>query len=287
MTVRVILDCDNTMGKPYREVDDGLTLLFLLGRPDVEILGITTTFGNGNIEEVHGLTAQLLEKVGRPDIPLFRGSGSRGQAPTEAAHFLAETCARYPGEVHLLAIGPLGNLHAASQVAPNFFGNVKQICCMGGYLRPLRLGWRKVPELNLSADPEAAHAVLNSGCAITLMNAHTCMQAAFGWGDLLRVRHWGRDTRRALRQWLVGHALACGLGHFYLWDLLPAVYIVHPDLFDDNPVHVASTVADLETGAIVLGNSDQGGLINMPQHILDVSRFRDVLFTAWRRVSVA
>ena len=47
MTERVIFDCDNTMGQPYREVDDGLTLLYLLGRSDVELLGITTTFGNG------------------------------------------------------------------------------------------------------------------------------------------------------------------------------------------------------------------------------------------------
>lgn len=287
MKVRVILDCDNTMGKPYREVDDGLTLLFLLGRPDVEVLGITTTFGNGPIDEVYDLSRQLLQALGRTDIPLFKGAGSRGQAPTEAAHFLAETCARYPGEVHLLAIGPLGNLHAASQIDPNFFSHVKQICCMGGYLKPLRLGWRKVPELNLSADPEAALAVFQSGCAVTLMNAHTCLQAAFGWSDLLRVRHWGPSTRRVLRQWLLGHAVACGLGHFYLWDLLPAVYIVHPDLFDENPVHVASTVADLETGSIVLGNAGEGSLINMPRRILDVGRFRDVLFTAWRRVSVA
>lgn len=286
MAMRVILDCDNTMGKPYREVDDGLTLLYLLGQPDAEILGITTTFGNGTIDEVHESTARLLRNLGRTDIPLFKGAGARGQAPTEAAHFLAETCARYPGEVHLLAIGPLGNLHAASKISPEFFRNVKQICCMGGYLRPLRLGWRRVPELNLSADPEAAYAVLNSGCAVTLMNAHTCMQAAFGWGDLAKVRHWGPDTRRVLRQWLTGHLLACGLGHFYLWDLLPAVYMMAPELFDANPVHVVSTAADLETGTIVVGAGGEGRLINMPQRILDVGRFREGLFAAWHRVRV-
>jgi len=286
MTERVVVDCDNTLGKPYREVDDGLTLLYLLGRPDIQILGITTTFGNGSIDDVYELTAQFLRKVGRSDIPLLKGAGARGQAPTDAAHFLAETAARYPGEVSVLAIGPLGNLRAASEIDPDFFRNLKQIACMGGYLRPLRLGWKKVDELNLSSDPEAAFAVLNAPCPVTLMNAHTCLQASFGWGDLAKVRHWGQSTRGFLRRWLLGHLLACGLAKFYLWDLLPAVYISHPDLFDTNPVWVRSTVADLEKGSIVLGDAGQGAAVNMPERILDVARFREILFSSWKKVYI-
>ena len=49
---RVIYDCDNTMGKPLSEIDDGLTLLYLLGREDLELVGVTTTFGNGALEDV-------------------------------------------------------------------------------------------------------------------------------------------------------------------------------------------------------------------------------------------
>ena len=49
MSQRVILDCDNTMGQPYKEVDDGLTLLYLLGRPDIDLLGITTVIAIKNV----------------------------------------------------------------------------------------------------------------------------------------------------------------------------------------------------------------------------------------------
>ena len=290
MPERIIYDCDNTMGQPFKEIDDGLTLLYLLGRPDVELLGVTTTFGNGDIDEVYPQTERLLHEVGRADIPVFRGEGERGQPPTAAARFLAETAAAHPGEITLLATGPLGNLRAAAELDSAFFDNLKQIVCMGGYLRPLRIGWRNLPELNLSADPEAAFAVLHAplrqtqgiACPVTLMNAHVCLQASFGWCDLKQIRHWGHDTRRVVRNWLLTFGLYCGVSVFYLWDLLPAVYVSHPELFDENQVRVCSTVTDLETGTLVIAGEGAGARINMPSRILDPERFKAILFEAWR-----
>lgn len=43
---KVIFDCDNTMGLPGRDVDDGLSLFYLLGSPEIELLGVCSTFGN-------------------------------------------------------------------------------------------------------------------------------------------------------------------------------------------------------------------------------------------------
>ena len=281
--MRVLYDCDNTLGLPKREIDDGLTLLYLLGRPDIELIGVTTTFGNGPLDEVYPQTVRLLLDLGCGDIPVFRGAGARGQAPTEAAHFLAETVAAAPGEITLLATGPLGNLHAAATLDPGFFRNLKQIACMGGYLHPLRIGWRNLPELNLSADPEAAHSVLNAPCPVTLMNAHVCLQAPFGLRALRRARFWPRELRRVVRRWLLTFGLYCGVPEFYLWDLLPAIYLSYPELFDENPVAITSTVTDLETGALVLGSDGNGASVNLPGHILDRARFMAILFEAWQR----
>ncbi|MCP4543430.1 MAG: nucleoside hydrolase [Chloroflexi bacterium] len=283
MTEQIIFDCDNTMGLPRKEIDDGLTLLYLLGRPDVELVGITTTFGNGTIDEVHPATEQLLRDIGRANIPLHQGEGERGQLPTDAARFLAETAASRPGEITLLATGPLGNLRAAAELDSAFFSNLKQIACMGGYLHPLHIGWRNLAELNLSADPEGSFAVLNAACPVTLMNAHICLQAPFGWRDLRRARFWSRDMRRVARNWLLAFGIYCGVPVFYLWDLLPAVYLSHPELFDENPVWACSTVADLETGTLVAGSKEEGARINMPSRILDPKRFKAILFEAWRQ----
>lgn len=280
----LLFDCDNTFGLPLKEIDDGLTLLYLLGRADVDLLGITTVFGNGTLEEVLDATRQQLQGLGRTDLPVLAGAGTRGAAPTEAARFLAETAAARPGEITLLATGPLSNLHAAAQLDSGFFGNLKAIACMGGYRHDLRLGWRTLPELNLSADPQASYSVLNAACPVTLMDAHVCLQAPFGLRDLRRARFWDRATRRTVRNWLLTFGLYCGVTVFYLWDLLPAVYITHPDLFEARTERVASSEDDLATGSLVRIEDEAAPPVVMPARILDPTRFKDVLFEAWENV---
>lgn len=288
---KVILDCDNTMGLPRKEIDDGLTLYYLLGRADIELLGVTTTFGNGPIDLVYPQTVDTLDELGRDSIPVLRGEGQRRStnpldAPeNEAARFLAETAAAHPGEVTLLATGPLGNLQAAVELDPGFFSHLKQIVCMGGYLSALRIGWRNLDELNLSADPEAAHAVLSQrDCPVIVMNGHTCLQAFFGRHDLARMKGWKHNIHRIARDWLWIFGLYCGVAGFYLWDLLPAVFISHPDHFDENTVYVKSTVADLESGTLVLGPEGDGVPVNMPTRILQPEEFKETLFEAWATV---
>ncbi len=288
MAQRVICDCDNTLGVPGRPIDDGQALLYLLGRPDIELLGVTTTFGNGPIEEVHPATERFLLDVGRADIPLFEGEGERGQPPTAAAHFLAESAAANPGEITLLAIGPLGNLRAAAELDPGLFQNLNQIAIMGGYLHALPIpGWGQVPELNFSSDPEAAYVTLNAGCPVTLMNAHVCLMAPYGLGDLASIKHWeGSGIYRSVWDWLVECERRHSGATEYLWDVLPAIYISYPELFDDNPVWVRSTVTDLETGTIVIADERGGALVNMPSRILDLDRFYAILCDAWAQVKL-
>jgi len=283
---KIIFDCDNTMGLFTKEVDDGLTLYYLLGRPDVDLLGITTTFGNGPLEKVHPQTVKMVGELGREDIPVIQGAASRGQGPTPAARFLAETAASHPGEVILLATGPLGNLRGAFELDPNFYHNLKGIYCMGGYLRPVQLGRRHVAELNLSADAEASHQVINAPCPVTLMNAQICLQAPFSWRDFRRLDFWSRKTRRSIREWLILHGIFCGIGNFYLWDLLPAVHISFPELFVDNQVVIDSSLEDMESGVLLPREGTEKAGINMPVMIKDLDKFKEVLFEAWRVISV-
>ncbi len=286
--MQVIFDCDNTMGLPFKEVDDGLVLLYLLGRPDIELLAITTTFGNGAAELAYQQTQKLLQQAGRPEIPVYIGAEARYAAPTPAARFLAEMAAQHPGKISLLATGPLGNLRGAAEIDPGFFGNLQQIACMGGCLAPLRIGRRDLPELNLAADPEAAHLVLSAGgaaaCPVTLMNAQTCLQARFGWADIARLGFWPRKTRGILRLWLFAFGLFCGVAEFYLWDLLPAVYLSFPELFDNRQAAIASTVKDLETGRLVISDERSLKSITMPSRITDMNRFQSVIFEAWQAI---
>ncbi|MCB2180298.1 nucleoside hydrolase [bacterium] len=282
---RVIFDCDNTMGMPFKEVDDGLTLLYLLGSPDIELAAVTTTFGNGKVEDSITQTRKLLAQVGREDIPVIAGASERHAPPTAAAKYLAEAAADSPGEISILATGPLGNLRGAAELDTCFWGNLRQIACMGGYLAPLRIGKRNVAELNLSADPEAADLVLNAVCPVILMNAQTCLQAAFTRSEIDRLTFWLWKVRLIMRTWLFAFGAACGVHEFYLWDLLPAVYLTHPEIFSDEIVQISSTVKDLEIGTLRYQVSEGGEGVTMPSQILDVPRFMEILFEAWERVS--
>ncbi len=283
---KVVFDCDNSMGLFTKEVDDGLALYYLLGRDDIDLLGVTTTFGNVPVEDAYRQTRKMLSALGKEDILVLKGAGRRCQEPTEAARYLAEAAATHPGELVLLATGPLGNLRGANEVDPDFFSNLKSIICMGGYLRPVRLGRRDVNELNLSADPEASYLVLEAPCPVTLMNAQICLQAPFNWKDLRRLRFWSRKTRKSIREWLILHGIFCGIGNFYLWDLLPAVYISRPDLFVDSRVSMHSTIEDLEGGWLFPVQASGENGVNMPLLISDVDDFKEVLFEAWQKIPV-
>ena len=177
--IDLIYDCDITMGLPGRDVDDGLALLYLLGCPEIRLLGITSTFGNSSIREVHPCLLSILEDLGRCDIPAYPGasreavaaaaspgcSPDRGEAraDSKAARFLAETAGASPGKVSILATGSPTNLLGAFRLYPDFFRDVQQIVFMGGITEPLIINGRMMGELNFASDPEAALYALYAG----------------------------------------------------------------------------------------------------------------------------
>ncbi len=198
--IDLIFDCDITMGLAGKDVDDGLALLYLLGRPEIRLLGVTSTFGNSSIDEVHRCLLEVLNDLGRSDIPAFRGAGrpENESRLSPAARFLAQSVRRNPGRIRILASGSTTNLLGAHQTDPSFFGNVGEIVLMGGISEPLSIRGRGMKELNFSSDPEATLYALYAGapppgslpagadpteypapaaCPVTVISANLCLQA--------------------------------------------------------------------------------------------------------------
>ncbi len=282
MTQKIIFDCDNTLGLPLKEVDDGLTLLYLLGVPEIEICGITTTFGNGRIEQVLRQTQKLVEAL-NIGIPVYKGEGKPDDKPdTSAAKFLVEMVNQSPGEITLLATGPLGNLHAASLLDPDFFMKVKRIVCMGGYLKPMKLGYRNLHELNFSADPKAALAVLNAPCPVTVFPGSACLDAPYQLKDIWSSDFWSLKMKSILTQWLLAFGMYCGVSVFYLWDLLPAVFLTQPGFFETTDFPLHSTLTDMKEGMLISGGSSDLPFITIGRGITDRNGFLKCLEKAWR-----
>ncbi len=303
---KVILDCDNTMGMPGWEVDDGLVLLYLLGRDDIDLLGITNVFGNGSLKDVSYYTRRQLEEIGRTDIPRYDGVAYRRQNPqlsaaiknteryageiqqdpdkiTDAAQFLADTVASYPGEVTILAAGPVSNLLQAHQVNKAFYSQVKEIVCMGGYIEDLYIGGHLLEELNLSCDPKASYAMFFSGAPVAIMNGQVCLKAPFGKEEIKRAaKFWPEARIRVLQEWLERFGGALDVDVFYLWDLLLPVYVSYPELFVRNDIWINPTEKDLHRGMLMPSREGTGVRINMPMEF-DVEQCMEILFSAWER----
>jgi hypothetical protein len=176
---KVIIDTD--IGD---DIDDAFAIALALRSPELQILGIATTFGD--TETRAKLLDRFLAEVGRPEIPVAAGAPSPPKSTltqrryAEAGHFakpshpdavafLLEQIRRYPGQVTLIAIGPLMNIGAAIDKDPATFGKLKRVIIMGGSIKrgygDLGFGPPQPPqpEWNILNDVPSAQKLFASG----------------------------------------------------------------------------------------------------------------------------
>lgn len=258
---KIIIDTDPAIGLALRDIDDALAILYLLGLPrEFDVLGLTVVAGNCSVREGVRAAGGILSAVSRRDLPVFPGSPGRGhRAGTPAAAFLARTAAAHPGEVTVLAIGPLSNVAAAGLLDPGFYGNVSRIVMMGGAFSSSPFG--PLPpafEFNFFKDPAAARGVLAAPCRKVLLTADLCSQVVFTRREVDAVRSMGSPAARYLSEHLerwyrVNHvAPTPWKGGFIPWDAVAAVYLRKPGLFAERRLEVRLRPGRPGTGALEL-----------------------------------
>jgi purine nucleosidase len=181
---KVIIDTD--IGD---DVDDAFALALAVRSPELQILGVTTTFGD--TETRAKLTDRFLGEVGRAEIPVLAGKAAATKNPmsqrrygeshfAKAAHgdaveFLLEQIRKYPGEITLIAIGPLMNLGAAIDKDAETFRKLKRVVLMGGSIRRGYgdLGYTPpvpaMPEWNILNDVASAQKLFAAQVPLFLM----------------------------------------------------------------------------------------------------------------------
>ena len=192
--MKVIFDTDFVVPPQ----DDGTALILALHSPELRILGVTTVAGNDTVQRGTSDALRVLEIASRTDVPVYRGANrplvhvksdwamtvhgkwwsdeppppppggfAKRQAEKESAvDFLIRTVNASPGEITLIALGPLTNIAMAVRQDPDFARNVKKIAIMGGAVASLQGGGGNVTpnaEFNIWVDPEAAWVVVHSG----------------------------------------------------------------------------------------------------------------------------
>ena len=177
----VIYDCDVTMGCPFRDVGDGLALLYLLGEPRVHLRFVTTTYGNGPTWMTTRITRRLLDSLGYDKVTTMRGATGPDDDPAtnRAAQRLRDAVNAAPGEIVLIATGVLTNLKHAATLDPEFFKKLRGLYLWGGMIEPLIWNGHEVAECNFSLDPEAAHLALHAECHVTVATGQAGLTAIF------------------------------------------------------------------------------------------------------------
>src|SRR3954452_18454918 len=206
---RILLDTDLGMGQPGSDIDDGFALALALAEPDLSLELVTTVNGNTDVDRATRLTAELLQRLGR-DVEVVRGAGkpllrSSPSSPIGAPRFeppgaevrpvhaavaIVERVMREPGELTVVAIGPLTNVALALALEARLADAVQEIVVMGGvYLG--HTGVAAMPgEFNFWVDPDAAAVVLDSGAPLRLVGLDVTRRVRLDRADAERLRGW-------------------------------------------------------------------------------------------------
>lgn len=240
---KVIIDTDPATGNRFRDVDDGLAMLYLLALPDeFDVVGVTAVHGNASLAKTYPKALEVVEVSGREDIPVLSGASSRKLlgAKTAASEFLAGAVRSNPGEITVLALGPLTNVATAGLIDGDFYESVRRVVIMGGTFTPgPGMPLSASFEFNFSKDPAASGLVLSAPCEKVLIPANLCRQSVFTRDNLAKLREMHSRVSEYLAEritpWmrLNEAVLMRGAGGFVPWDVVAAVYLRRPDLFGD------------------------------------------------------
>ncbi|MCU1557929.1 MAG: hypothetical protein JWN09_1924 [Microbacteriaceae bacterium] len=188
--VPVLVDCDTG-------VDDAMALLYLLARDDIDVVGITTVFGNNTAAQCAHNTLRVLELVGRRDIPVAVGAerplvgevtylathvhGNDGLGdsglPMEVSTAVSDLSAvelidrlsfEHAGRLRILAVAPLTNIARALETIPDLTDRIVDIVIMGG-AADVAGNQSPAAEANIIHDPEAAQLVISAAWPTTLV----------------------------------------------------------------------------------------------------------------------
>ena len=279
---RIILDTDLAMGARGSDIDDGFALALAVADPGLTVELVSTVSGSTDVDVATRLTVELLQRLGRPDTPVARGASASlvgrwtraphdrqpyyppgtdpsGREPGHAALRMVELVMADPGQLTVVAIGPLTNVATALALEPRVAESVAEIVVMGG----VYLGQTNVAatpgEFNFWADPEAAAVVLGSGAALRLVGLDVTREVRLTREFAVRLAQAGGDfapfAAQCTQDW-ISHweATVPGdeRGSCALHDPLAVAVVSRPDLVQWRPASVSvETASSLTRGVAV------------------------------------
>ena len=280
---KVILDTD--IGT---DVDDALALAALMGSKEVDLIGITTVYGDVRLRSA--IAMHLCSLVNR-EIPTFAGegktisgrevwvSGSEGKnyenltsfTPqiTSAVDFLVNAVVSQPKSIDVIAIGPLTNIARAIQTNLDFVEKVKRVWIMGGDFTQSKV------EHNFKCDIDAARIVLESNVPISILDLPSSQKTIIRMEEIEQIRNapaLGALLYSEIMSWIQTRNQDWTIPH----DPIAALTLLAPEFFESSPTGKAK----IDSEGMSFWNESPSGnvvLLNPIQPELAVKRMIELI----------
>lgn len=322
---RIVIDCDPGNGIAGANVDDGLALALALAADSIKLELITIVAGNTPRDTGYQVARQLMQELNQ-SIPVVKGAAQALIEPAapwreqldnnvrkqgllslwdslppvlplndnsapHAAQAIGELVCSNPGEITVVAIGPLTNIAHTIQLYPDFARSVAEIVIMGGVFKVE--GYLK--DTNFAVDPEAAKIVIESGANITLAPLDATTQTMLTHQDLDRLKKFANPLTdfivRTSRPWMDYSIQTRHLAGCWIHDVLCVAKLIDSNVATSSPYIVdVSTTRDCTRASsrrwkegtlrLTVGMPEvKHSPINVMEHV-DNQRLLEIIFNA-------
>jgi uridine nucleosidase len=252
---RIIIDTDPG-------IDDAMAILLAFQSPELEVVGLTSIFGNVHTSLGTQNALRLAELAGRPAVPVAAGADLPLVVPLDyvadfvhgqdglgnvnlpapqgrplnqsAAEFIIETVMAQPGQITLVPLGPLTNLALALSLEPRLAQNVAQVVLMGG-AATVNGNVTPAAEANIIHDPHAADLVFTAGWPVVMVGLDVTLQTAMSRAYFTELKaadtpfsHFVHDISQFYQAF---HRRYLGLDGCHTHDPSAIAYLIDPGLF--------------------------------------------------------
>ena len=297
---KLILDLDTG-------VDDTLAISYALGSPEVELIGITGTYGNVLLEQGVRNDLAITDLLGHPEIRVYPGlphastkdsfsvqsisafihggngigdvsipDSNRKPEVESAVDFIIDSVKTYGKDLVYVPTGPMTNIAAALRKAPEIKDEIGKIVLMGGALTVCGnvSPWS---EANISQDPDAANELFRSGAPVTMIGLDVTLQTLLTYRQTARWRDLGTKAGAFLADMTDFYIKAYEttvpkLGGCGLHDPLAVGVAIDPTLVTTLPINMQVDVEGPTRGRTI-GDNDR---LNDPAKTMQVAVGVDV-----------
>lgn len=262
-------------------IDDAMAIAYAIAHPDINLLGLTTVFGNVSVDEAAENALRLLNEFNfdcpvtrgqekpleiEPNTPSYHVHGDNGLGnidlkksnkkldPRSATQFMIDLTKKMPGEISICAVGPLTNLAHVLKTDPDITKRVKQVVIMGGALQK-RGNVTPVAEANIWNDPHAAEAVFAADWPVVIAPLDVTQKVICTPSYLASLERqspkMGGLIANLARYYMQFYQNATGINGCIPHDVMALAYLTIPGIYMQKSVSIAVSTEGPSIGQTV------------------------------------